>query len=181
MDIKNLEFKNRFKDKLLNGEKRITLRPYTNLKKGDVVYIHCGGKIIGIAEIRNVIEKSLKDIDDEIAKLDGFKNKNELIEELKRLYGNLPEKIYVIEFSLKSKMEKDPYEVHYENVDLIEIAKKALDHLELKEEDKKILELFLRLRSVRRVAFKLGGLKKRGIVREVLRKSYKRLKQNNLI
>lgn len=177
---KHLEFKNKFRNKILSGEKTTTLRFRTNLKKGDLAYIHCGGDVIGIAEIEEVVEKSIDDLTDEIAKLDGFKDKKELLKELKKFYG-LPDKICVIQLKLKSKLNEDPYKIHYGNVNLIEIAEKALEHLDLDEYDKNILELFLRLKSIRKVAFRLGGLKKRGDVRKVLRESYKKLKEKDLI
>ena len=78
---KHLEFKDKFKSKILNGKKTTTLRIYTNLKEGDLVYIHCGGNVIGIAEIESVMQKLLKDLNNEDAKLDGFKSKDELLEE----------------------------------------------------------------------------------------------------
>ncbi|RLI70094.1 ASCH domain-containing protein [Archaeoglobales archaeon] len=177
---KHLEFKDKFRSKILSGEKTATLRLYTNLKKGDLVYIHCGGEIIGIAEVEEVIKKPLEHINNEDAKSDGFRNREELLEELENFYG-LPNKIYLIRFKLKSKLESDPYKIHYGNVDLIEIAKKALEHLDLDEHSKNILELFLRLKSVRKVAFRLGSLKKRGDVRKILRCSYRKLKEKGLI
>ncbi|HDD36490.1 MAG TPA: ASCH domain-containing protein [Archaeoglobus veneficus] len=178
---KHLEFKDKFKSKILNGKKTTTLRIYTNLKEGDLVYIHCGGNVIGIAEIESVMQKLLKDLNNEDAKLNGFKSKDELLEELEKFYGKLPEKIFIIKFKLKSKLNEEPYKIYYGNTSLAEIAEKALKHLDLDEKDRKILELFLKLKSVRKVAFKLGGLKKRGIVRRVLRNSYRKLKQKGLI
>ncbi|RLI79971.1 ASCH domain-containing protein [Archaeoglobales archaeon] len=180
---KHLEFKNRFKKKILNGEKTATLRLYTNLKEGDLVYIHCGGSIIGIAEIEEVVEKSINELSDEDARLDGFKDKEELLEELKKFYGlnGLPDRICVVKFKLRSKLNENPYVIYYGNVSLIEIAEKALRYLELDEYDKNILRLFLRLKSVRKVAFRLGGLKKRGVVRRVLRECYRKLKEKDLM
>ena len=86
-----------------------------------------------------------------------------------------------VKFKLRSKLNENPYVIYYGNVSLIEIAEKALRYLELDEYDKNILRLFLRLKSVRKVAFRLGGLKKRGVVRRVLRECYRKLKEKDLM
>lgn len=179
--MKHLEFKDRYKELLINGRKRATIRTQCYVKEGEEVFVHCGGKIIGTAKIRKVEERSLDELDDEIARADGFESREELIEEIRKLYG-IPEKVYVIWFDFKPfKNEIDPHEMYYSDYDLLEVAKKALENLDLSQKDRKILELFLKTQSIRKTAMKLGGIKKRGIVRNVLRKCLNELRKKGLI
>ncbi len=179
--MKHLEFKDRYKELLMSGRKRATIRTRCYVKEGDEVFVHCGGKIIGTAKIRKVEERSLDELDDEIARADGFESREELIEEIKRLYGN-PKKVYVVWFDFKPfKNEIDPHEMYYSDLDLLEVAKRALENLDLSNKDRKILEIFLKTQSIRKTAMKLGGIKKRGIVRSVLRKCLNELRKRGLI
>ncbi len=52
--MKHLEFKGKYLEKLMSKEKKTTIRRRANLKPNDEVFIHCGGKIIGKAKIRDV-------------------------------------------------------------------------------------------------------------------------------
>ncbi len=175
--MKHLEFKDRFGDLLKSGKKRATIRLKCNLKKGDEVFVHCGGKIIGTAEITDVIVKGLNELDEEDAKEDGFDSREELLREIKRLYGN-PEKVCIIKFKFKEfKSEVTPHKMYYGDEDLVEMAKRALEHLNLSERDRKILQIFVRTRSIRKTALKLGGIRKRGVVRKVLRSCIRELKK----
>jgi|Deesub1362A_J573_1020465.scaffolds.fasta_scaffold01959_5 hypothetical protein len=176
--MKHLEFNRKHGKLILEGKKRATFRRRTTAKPGDVVYVHSGGKIIGKARILSVEKRKLDEITDEDAKLDGFNSRDELIEEIQKLYGNL-EDIYMIKFDFEPTETKNPYNFHYGNADLLEVAKKALETLDLREKEREILELFLKTGSIRKTAIKLGGWKKRGIVREILRKYSKLLKNGS--
>ncbi len=179
--MKHLEFKDKYRNLLLNGKKRATIRIYTNLKPGDEVYIHCGGKIIGIAEIEDVQEKRIDELTEEDAKIDGFESLDELIREIKGIYGDI-ESVYVIKFRLKRfKNSVVPHEMYYGDADLTQIAEKALENLDLSEEERKVLELFLKTGSIRKTAFRLGGIRKRKVVRDLLRKCYSELKEKGLL
>ncbi len=179
--MKHIEFKDKYKELLKSGKKTATIRMNCYVKEGEEVFVHCGGKIIGTAKIKKVEERSIEEIDDNLAKADGFENKDILIEEIKRIYGN-PERIYVIWFEFKPfKNELDPHELYYRDFDLLEVAKKALENLNLSQKDRKILETFLKTQSIRKTAMKIGGLKKRGIVRKVLRNCLNELKKRGLI
>ncbi len=63
--------------------------------------------------------------------------------------------------------------MYYGKEDLVEIAKKALDSEEFDEREKEILNLFIKTGSIRKTARKIGGLRNRGVVREILRKASK--------
>ncbi len=177
--MKHLEFTSNYEEALLSGRKRATIRKWTNLRAGDEVYVHCGGKIIGRARILSVERKRIEDLSDEDAKLDGFESRDELLGELKKLgYSG---EVYVIRFDFEPMEAVNPHSMYYGDADLEEIAKKALQHLELNERDRKVLELFLRCGSIRKAAAKLGGWRKRGEIRAVLRKCYVMLRERGLI
>ncbi|WP_456478283.1 ASCH domain-containing protein [Geoglobus ahangari] len=171
--MKHLEFKGKYLQKLLSGEKRATIRKRVYVKPGELVYVHCGGKIVGRARIKDVREIGLDEIDEEIARKEGFESAEELVAELRGYYSDR-DRLYLIEFDFEP-FEKplDPAEMYYENDDLIEIARKAVDSDALSEEEKEVLRLFLKTGSIRKTAFRLGGLSRRGVVREALRKARK--------
>jgi hypothetical protein len=179
--MKHLEFKDRYKELLLSGKKTATIRTQCYVKEGDEVFVHCGGKIIGSAKIKKIEERSLEEIDDRIARADGFESREDLINEIRKIYGD-PKKVYVIWFDFKPfKNEIDPHEMYYSDADLVEVARRALENLCLSQGDRKILEIFLKTQSIRKTAMKLGGIKKRGIVRKVLRKCLNELRKKGLI
>lgn len=175
--MKHLAFSGKYAEEILKGRKRATIRKRINLKPQDVAFVHSGGKIIGIAKITSVEKKKIEELTEEDAKLDGFESKEEMMRELKRL-GYRGE-VYLIKFEFEPMGFADPYALHYGEMDLKEIAREALKKLELSERDRKILELFLRCGSIRRAAVKLGGLSKRKEIRDVLRRCYEALREED--
>ncbi len=177
--LKHIEFKKKYKRKLLSGKKNCTIRKRCYVSEGDEVFVHCGGKIIGKAKITRVEERKLEELDDEIAREEGFRSREELINEVRKIYGDC-EKVYVIRFEFKPLDRPiNPEELYYKQRDLKEIAERALKELELSEEEKRILELFLECGSVKKAAMKLGGIWERKRVRNVLRVCSKRLEGRN--
>ncbi|WP_456468975.1 ASCH domain-containing protein [Archaeoglobus sp.] len=177
--MKHLEFKRKYADLLLSGKKRITIRNWTNLKAGDEVYVHCGGKIIGKAKISAVERKKISELTDEEARLDGFSSREDMLEELERIgYGD---EVYVIRFDFEPIESVNPHNMYYGDADLVEVAEKSLKHLDLEERDRKVVEIFLMYGSIRKAARKLGGSRKRGEIRKILRKCYLMLKERSLI
>ncbi|WP_202318695.1 ASCH domain-containing protein [Archaeoglobus neptunius] len=176
--MKHLEFRRKYVNQLLSGKKRITIRNWTNLKEGDDVFVHCGGKIIGKAHIKSIRRKKVSELTEREAKLDGFRSLEEMLNEIRKLgYGD---EIYVIEFDFEPLESVSPHNMYYGSSDLEEIARKSLEHLDLSESERRILETFLRYGSIRRAARKLGGSRRRGDVRKVLRDCYLRLKEKGL-
>ncbi len=141
--MKHLEFSGEYRELIISGKKRVTIRKRVNLKVGDEVYVHCGGEIIGKAKILEVEKKRVDELTDDDAKLDGFKNKDELIKELKRIYGDSAE-FYVVKFEFEPSDAINPHEFYYGDADLEEIAIKALEKLKLSENERKILQVFFR-------------------------------------
>lgn len=177
--IKHLEFRRKYADLLLSGEKKVTIRKWTNLKEGDEVYVHCGGKIVGSAKIKSVERKKVSELTDEEVRLDGFKDRSEMLEELERMgYG---EEVYVIHFEFEPIQSVYPHEVYYGDADLLKVAELALKNLNLDERDREVLKVFLKHGSIRKAARKLGSSRKRREVRKLLRKCYLYLVEKGLI
>jgi len=185
---KHLEFLGNYAKKIISGEKKITIRRKTKrYTPGDIVYVHAGGKLLGRAIIKNVMHVRVRDLSDEIARRDGFKNKWELISTLRKHFGDLDDddELTVIEFELIEKVPREimssdfPYGGH----DPIKIAELALKYLKdsLSNDDIRILEDVYKSKSIRHVALKMGSLKKRKIVRAVLRKAYKELLERGIL
>jgi hypothetical protein len=86
--MKVLKFKGKYKSWIISGRKRSTIRMETSLNPGDLVYLEAGEERIGEAIIREVRELSLGEIDDDLAREDGFKSVDDLINELISIYGD---------------------------------------------------------------------------------------------
>ncbi|RLG77324.1 MAG: hypothetical protein DRO12_02560 [Thermoprotei archaeon] len=102
--MKKLIFKLNYAGKILAGEKVTTIRLSANVRKGDVVEVYVGHARIGKAVITRVTKKKLSSISDKEARMDGFRNKEELVKALMKIYGKKrvdedPE-VYIIEFKL---------------------------------------------------------------------------------
>lgn len=173
--LKHLEFDGKFREKIVTGKKRVTIRKRTKLKPGDFVFVHCGGKIIGKAKIISVKRRKLEELTDQEAKLDGFEDRSDLIQKLTDL--GYHDGVYVIEFEFVPTNDINPYELHYGSVALDEIARKALECLNLSKSEKRILNTFLKEGSIRKAAKKLGSWKKRNEIRCILRKCYLLLRE----
>ena len=175
---KHIEFKGKYKKLLTSGKKRSTIRRRCYVREGEDVFVHCGGKIIGKAKILKIEEKRLEELDDSVARAEGFKNREELINEIKKIYDT--DRVYVINFEFHPfKKPLTPEEVYYGSLSLREIAERALKELELSEEEKRILETFLEAGSVKKAAVRLGGIWERKKVRDILRKCYQRLNEKD--
>ncbi|ACB07799.1 ASCH domain-containing protein [Candidatus Korarchaeum cryptofilum] len=86
--MKVLKFKGKYKSWIISGRKRSTIRMETSLNPGDLVYLEAGEERIGEAIIREVRELSLGEIDDDLAREDGFQSVDDLIDELISIYGD---------------------------------------------------------------------------------------------
>ncbi len=184
--MRNLKFDGRYRELILSGRKTATVRiGRINLRPGDAVLIHSGGYVLGRAVIKSVEEKAIGELTDEDAKMDGFRSRGELIDALKRHYKNIkPDtKVAVVQFELKEKFERDilSSDFPYEGNNPVEIAELALKHLNLLDDDRRLLELFLKAGSLRKAAYRLGGLNRRYIIREVLRRAYEELKRKGVM
>ena len=185
--MKHLEFDGKYADAILRGKKRATVRlgRRPNLREGDTVLIHAGGYALGKAVIERVESKTVKELTDEDARLDGFSSREELIKALKEHYRHVTDNspAHVVVFHLVERFEKPVMssDYAYEGNLPVEIAEKALKYLDLPEEDRKLIELFLKTGSLRKAAYRLGGLNKRYLIREALRRAYEELKKRGIM
>ncbi|WP_297090305.1 ASCH domain-containing protein [Thermococcus sp.] len=185
--MRHLEFDGRYAEAILGGKKRATVRlgRRPNLKPGDEVLIHSGGRVIARAVIERVESKKVGELTDEDAFLDGFSDREELIKALKGHYKYVNDDsiAHVIVFRIVERF-KNPVmssDYAYEGNLPVEIAEKALEHLDLPDEDRELLELFLRAGSLRKAAHRLGGMNKRYLIRDALRRAYEELKRRGIM
>jgi len=85
---KKLKFKGKYKEALISGRKKTTLRLSTELKPGDIVILEAGEEELGEAVIERVLDIRIEELTDKHAAEDGFSSKAELLRELKSIYGS---------------------------------------------------------------------------------------------
>lgn len=187
MRVKHLMFSKIYIPLLLTGRKTATIRlKHPGVKPGDTVLIHAGGKIIAKAIVKEVRRIKLEQVTDELARMEGFSSAKELINALCKHYPRLSERkpVYLVIFEVTEKFDKFldehkeawPYEETPQ-----EVAEIALRHLELDENEKKVLLALAREGSIRRAALRLGDIKLRHLVRGVLRKTAVQLEEKGLL
>lgn len=107
--MKKLRFRGKYREKILEGIKRTTLRRETMLKPGDKVLVEVGNEKIGEALIREVRELYVEELTERHAKEDGFPSLDKLLRELKSIYGEevlrKGTKLKLIRFDMVSKYE----------------------------------------------------------------------------
>jgi len=187
--MKHLFFDGKYLEALKTGEKKITIRiEKPNIRVGDIIIFHAGGKVIGKFKIKNIYTKKLYQITDEEAKLDGYNSKEELIKAIKEHYPRIKDtkEVVIIEFEPIEIFDKEISSEDFAwkgfRIDPIELAKLALQYDEtLTEKQKMYLKILIESGSLRKASMKLGGLQKRGIFRKILRKSLERLIEKGII
>ncbi|MEM3992859.1 MAG: ASCH domain-containing protein [Desulfurococcaceae archaeon] len=183
---RHIMLKGAYIEKLLSNEKKATIRKGIYRPKYSEVIIHAGGKPVAKARITRVYYRRLKELGEYEARLEGFKNTSELVEELRRVYGDINEDDYftVIEFEIIQKLNDLTTEDPYYGLTPSDIARIALRYLsgELNENEKKILIDLTRTNSIRKTAVNLfKDLNKRALVRRTLRRTLRLLIEKNLI
>ncbi len=100
---KMLKFKSEFKELIISRKKVTTIRLSKDFNEGEEVDIIVGNEVIGRAIITKIISTTIDKLTDNDAMRDGFKNKRELIDTLKEIYGNRIRNstLHIIEFNLK--------------------------------------------------------------------------------
>ena len=175
-----------YTDKLLRGEKRATIRRGLVKPKYSELIVHAGGKPVAKVKITRVYYKKLKELGDYEAKMEGYDRAEDLIRELKRVYGGLKDDDYVtvIEFEVVQRLNQLEPEDPYLGLKPADIARIALRYLqnELSLFEREVLLDLTRTNSIRRTALRiLKNLNKRYIVRGILRETLKLLISKNLI
>jgi len=183
---RHIMVKGRYIDLILSGRKIATIRLGVIRPKYSEVIIHGGGRPIAKAKIVAVYYKRIKDLTDEEARMDGFINKKELVNELKGIYGGLSDEEFVtiIVFQILQRFDELPANKPYLGLEVRDLAGLGLRYLssELSDEEKKILMSLTRTNSIRAASMNLfNSVSKRYLVRKVLRKVLRRLLERNVL
>jgi len=171
---------------LLEGKKVTTIRLGKVIPKYDEVIVHSWGRPVAKVRIKDVRYKKVIDLTDEDARKDGFENVHELINELKRVYGDVrpDDLVSIIEFEVIQRFDELKSEDLYLGLKPADIARLALRYLRDKfnERELKVLEELNKGKSIRDVARELTGSPTcRRYVRNVIRRALKELIASNLI
>lgn len=173
--------------KLLEGVKTTSIRLGVHRIEPGEVFIHSCGRVLAKAEVKGVRVKRIKEINDEDAIKDGFRNREELLSVLKELYGREipPNKLVtIIEFGRVEGVEPTNPEDPYGGVHPQVIAKKALRELggSLTKEEIRVLEMVARTGSIRETAQRLyGSWRRRHSVRLIVRRALDMLIKNGVL
>ncbi len=183
---RHLMVKGKYVDLILSGKKTLTIRLGIVKPRYEEIIVHGGGRPIAKVKVTRVYHKRIKELSDNDAAKDGFRSREELVKELKRIYDDLNENDWVtlIEFKVIQRLDQLSQEHPYMGLEPADLARLGLRYLsnELNAEEKKILLDLTRTNSIRATAYRLfGGIEKRHIVRRVLRKILNKLKDKGLI
>lgn len=182
-----LMIKEKFLKHILNGIKTTTIRLGKVVAKCNKVIIHSGGKPVAEALIKNIAYKKICELTDEDAKKDGYNSVEELISDLKSIYGSNISKddvVSLIEFEITRKFSDVDIQNEYLGLPPHTIALLANRYLknEFNEEEKKVVEVVLKYKSIRAASLKLfNSLEKRWIIRKILKKLLIKLVDKGMI
>ena len=183
---RHLMVKGEYVDNILDGRKKATIRlGIVKLRYRELI-VHGGGRPVAKVRVTNVRYKRVVELTDEDAKLDGFKSREELLEALRKTYGEIKPSDYVtiIEFEVVQDLSKLEPQHPYLGLEPADVARLALRYLrdEMSKEEIDILADLTRTNSIRATAVRLfGDLGKRWRVRKVLRKALRLLVRKGYI
>ena len=171
---------------LLSGRKKATIRLGKVIPKYDEVIIHSWGRPIAKAKIVKVVYKRIRELTNEDAWKDGFKTRDELLRELRRVYGGFNDNnlVTVIELEVVQRFDKLVPEDPYLGLKPSDVGRLALRYLEneLSHKELSILEELAKGRSIRRVAKRITGSPlNRNKIRRVVRKALALLVKKGII
>ncbi len=168
--------KGRYVLDILSGRKKATIRYGIVKPKYKEMIVHGGGKPVAKIVVERVYYKRVKELNDEDAFKDGFNSREELLEELRKVYPSISadDWVTIIEFRVVKRLDQLRYSDPYLGLSPVDIARIALRYLdeELNDIEKKILLDLTRTNSIRATTLKLyGSLDKRFIVRRAVKKA----------
>ena len=171
---------------LLGGRKKATIRLGKVIPKYDEVIIHSWGRPIAKAKIVKVVYKRIRELTNGDAWKDGFKTRDELLRELRRVYGDFNDNdlVTVIELEVVQRFDELVPEDPYLGLKPSDVGRLALRYLgsELSREELSILEELAKGRSIRWVAKKMTGSSlNRSKIRRVVRKALALLVKKGVI
>ncbi len=183
---RHLMVKGEYVDAILSGRKKATIRlGRVNVKYNELI-VHGGGRPVARVRVTSVVYKKVRELTDEDARRDGFRNRAELLKALERAYGkiDLDDVVTIIEFEVVQDLSKLEPEDPYLGLQPADIARLGLRYLgdELGEEERKVLRDLTVTNSIRSTAIRLyGDLGRRWRVRRVLRRVLNELVRRGLI
>ena len=183
---RHLMVKGEYVDDILSGRKKATIRLGKVKVKYNELIVHGGGRPVAKIRVTNVVYKKVRELTDEDAQKDGFKSLRELLEALRKVYGNLSpdDVVTIIEFDVVQNLSELEPQDPYLGLSPADIARLALRYLRdtLSDEEKKVLRDLTITNSIRSTAIRLfGSLEKRWRVRRILRRSLSELLRRGLI
>lgn len=182
---RHLMVKGEYAEKILEGAKTTTIRLGRVRTRYDEIIIHSGGRPIAKAVITSVRYKRVRDLTDEDARKDGFGSREELIEALRKAYGDVgPDSmVTIIEFRVSKRFDELETENPYMGLDPADLARLALRYLRgLGEEERRVLMDLTRTNSIRATSIRLyGSLGKRWVVRRILRRALRALREKGIL
>lgn len=101
--MKAINFESKFVEQIRCGRKRSTVRKGIKIyRKGELVNLVSNGRVFGRARIIKILVKRISELTEKDAELDGFPSKDELLNELKRIYGSVKENdlVSIIQFEI---------------------------------------------------------------------------------
>ncbi len=183
---RHLMVKGRYVDLILSGRKTATIRLGVVKPKYEEMIVHGGGKPVAKIRVKRVVVKRVSELTDEDARLDGFETRDQLLDELRRHYGNLSEndRVTIIEFEVVQRLDHLEPQHPYMGLDPADVARLALRYLkpELDRSEEEILLDLTRTNSIRSTAIRLyGSLDARWRVRRVLKKALRELVRRGIV
>ena len=173
---RHIMLKKEYGEKLLEGKKKTTIRMGIVRPKYKELIVHSGGRPIAKVKVVDLKVKKVKELDDSDARLDGFNNRRELLEALRKAYGRIhpEEPVTVIYLDIVQRLDNLDSDDPYLGLSPGDIARIALRYLnkELDEEERRILRDLTVTNSIRGTAYRLyGDSTHRARIRRTLRKS----------
>jgi len=103
-----VRFKEKYLESVLSGRKRVTVRYGVVKPKLSLIYIVCCDKIYAEALITRVYYTELGKLGEEVVEAEGFTSREELINELREIYGEVGDRdvVTVIYFTVVRKYDK---------------------------------------------------------------------------
>lgn len=98
---KFLNFKKKYLERVLRGEKTTTIRRGIVTPSKDHVYLTCDGQVLGEARISSLRFVKIRDLTDADAKRDGFESRDELLKALREIYPDISQEDWVTVISLE--------------------------------------------------------------------------------
>lgn len=180
---RHITLRSKYMEKIAGG-KFTTIRLGIVRPKFSEVYVHSGGLVVAKARIMDVVYKRVRDLTDEDAVKDGFSSREELIGELRKIYGRVRESDWVTVLVLKVvEWINARDDGSGSTINLAEVAKLALNHgFVVDKEEELVMRAIAEEGSIRRATVRLyGTVDGRGFVRRVARRVIKRLVEAGLL